>query len=177
MPLMAEGEFALVQNHLEKAVQKGPLAWRPRGDHDLYAMLADVASRQRDPEALRRYAPLAEEAATQYDHKLYQAIAHRAWGVAHRLAGEYAQAESRFDQALGLFQKLDARWQMGLTCSELGELALARRDTAAARHHLTAALALFQSLGAAPDAARTQAMLEKLPEYRRTSVTLSSSMR
>ena len=174
---MAEGEFALVRQHLEEAINKGSLGWRPRGDHDIFAMLADVAVRQGDLEAIRRYAPLAEEAATRYGHKLYHAIAHRAWGVAHRLAGEYALAKARLDQALELFRELDARWQIGRTCSELGELALALSDTAAARHYLTAALALFQSLGAAPDAARTQAMLEKLPEYRRTSVTLSSSMR
>ncbi len=161
---MAEGEFARVRQYLEKAINKGSIGWRARGDHELYATLADVAARQRDLEALRRYAPLAEQAATRYGHKLYQAIAHRAWGVAHRLAGEYAQSEARLEQALELFQKLDARWQIGRTCSELGELALALGDTAAARHYLTAALGLFQSLGAAPDADRTRAVLEKLPD-------------
>src|SRR3990172_1248948 len=140
---MAEGEFALVRQHLEIALGK-TAAWV--GEHDLYAMLADAAAQQRDEAALRQYAPLAEEAATRYDHKLYQAIAHRAWAVAHRLAGEYAEAEARLNQALALFQELETRWQLGRTLAELGELALAQRETVSARGYFQRALDLFDSM-------------------------------
>jgi hypothetical protein len=154
---MAEGEFALVRQQLEIALGKSA-AWV--GEHDLYAMLADAAAQQRDEAALRRYAPLAEESAARYDHKLYQAIAHRAWGIAHRLAGE--EAEPRLSQALALFQQLGTRWQVGRTLYELGELAVARRDAARARDYYGRALALFEVLKAAPDAVRTRAALEAI---------------
>jgi len=76
---MAEGEFALVRQHLEIALSKSA-TWV--GEHDLYAMLADAAAQQRDEAALRQYTPLAEETASRYDHKLYQAVAHRACTLA-----------------------------------------------------------------------------------------------
>jgi tetratricopeptide (TPR) repeat protein len=156
---MAEGEFALVRQHLEIALGKSA-AWV--GEHDLYAMLADAAAQQRDEAALRQYAPLAEEAAARYDHRLYRAIAHRAWGVAHQLAGAHPEAEARLGRALELFGGLDTRWQIGRTLFELGELARARSDSLAAREHFARALAAFEEMGAAPDAARTRALLETL---------------
>jgi len=154
---MAEGEFALVRQHLEIALSKSA-AWV--GEHDLYAMLADAAVQQHDEAALRQYAPLAEEAAARYGHTLYQAIAHRAWGVAHRIAAEYPEAEARLNRALALFQGLDTRWQIGRTLFELGELAQTRGEAAGAREHFSRALTAFEELGAAPDAARARAALE-----------------
>jgi tetratricopeptide (TPR) repeat protein len=156
---MAEGEFALVRQHLEGALKQGA-EWV--GDHDLYALLADAAAQQRDEAALGRYAPLAEETATHYDHTLYKAVAHRALGVAHGLAGDHSQAETRFNQALELFRGLETRWQIGRTLFELGELARTRADGAAAQDYFTSALEEFETLGAAPDMARTRAALEAL---------------
>ncbi len=155
---MAEGEFALVHKYLEIALDR-TAAWV--GEHDLYAMLADAAAQQRDETALQKYAPLAEEFATRYDHKLYQAIAQRAQGVAHLLAGEFNDAESSLNQALGLFEELGTRYQIGRTLFELGEVAAAQKDTANARHHFTRALESFESMQAAPDTARTKAALER----------------
>jgi hypothetical protein len=125
-------------------------------------MLADVAVQQRDLAALRQYAPLAEQLASRYDHGLYQAIAHRAWGVANRLAGEYAEAKVRLHQALELFQGLDTRWQIGRTLSELGELAVARAEAATAHNYFSRALAEFEAMKAVPDADRARAALEAL---------------
>lgn len=130
------------------------------GDHDLYAMLADTAARQRDEAMLRQYAPLAEELADRYGHRLYQAIAHRAWGVAHRLAGEYPAAETRLEQALALFRQLGTRWQSGRTLTDLGELEWLRGDAVRAHDHFSRALAAFDEVGALPDAARARAALE-----------------
>ncbi len=150
---MAEGEFALVRKYLEIALHK-TASWV--GEHDLYAMLADAAAQQRDAAALQQYAPLAEELAARYDHKLYQAVAHRAWGVAHRLAGGLKESEARLNQALELFQQLDTRWQIGRTLFELGELALARTENTAAQEQFSRALAAFEQIGALPDAARAR---------------------
>jgi tetratricopeptide (TPR) repeat protein len=159
LPLLAAGEFARVIPILEQAL-KTPAEWI--GDHDLYAALADVAVRQRDEMALRQYAPLAEELAQRCGHRLYQAVAHRAWGVAHRLAGEYAEAASRLNQALMLFQELDTRWQLGRTWLELGELAAVQGEPTKARACFQHALGLFEAMRAAPDTDRARAALEAL---------------
>ena len=156
---MAEGEFALVRKYLDIALDR-TASWV--GQHDLYAMLADAAVQQRDQAGLQKYAPLAEEFASRYDHHLYQAIAHRARGVAHRLAGQHEDAGTRLELALGLFQELGARWQIGRTYFELGELAAAQADALSAREHFTRALEKFVEMQAAPDTARTQAALGRL---------------
>jgi tetratricopeptide (TPR) repeat protein len=150
---MAEGEFALVQKYLETALHR-TAAWV--GEHDLYAMLADAAAQQRDQFALQKYAPLAEEFASRYDHKLYQAIAHRAQGVARLLAGEYSEAESRLNQALDLFSSLNTRYQMGRTLFELGEVAAGQSNIPTARDHFTRALQAFEAMGALPNITRTR---------------------
>lgn len=156
---MGEGEFALVRQHLEVSLHSSS-AWV--GDHDIHATLVDVAVLQRDEAGIRQYAPQAEELATRYSHTLYQAIAHRAWGVAHRLTGEYLEAEARLNQALELFSNLDTRWQLGRTLFELGELAEVKTDAAKARNYFTRAQSAFEEMHAEPDAARTRAALERL---------------
>ena len=160
---MAEGEFALVKEHLAAASSK-PVSTRGLAinETELYFMLADMAVLQHDEAALGQYAPLAEEAALRDGHILYQASAHRAWGVLHRLDGKYAQAETRLHQALELFEGLETRWQIGRTLFELAEVALGRTDPAEARDYLSLALAAFEEIGAVPDMARTQAALESL---------------
>jgi len=132
------------------------------GEHDIYATLVEAAALQHDEAAIRQYAPPAEALAAQYGHTLYQAIAHRAWGVAHRLSGEYAEAEARLNQALDLFNGLNTRWQIGRTLFELGEVAAARADTTTAHDQFSLALTAFETMQAAPDAARTRAALERL---------------
>jgi tetratricopeptide (TPR) repeat protein len=132
------------------------------GDHDIYATLVDMAVLQRDEAGIRQYAPQAEELAARYGHSLYQAVTHRAWGVAHRLAGEYPEAEARLKQALELFNGLNTRWQIGRTLFELGELEAAQKNIAAAREYFGRAQVAFEEMRAAPDAARTKAALERL---------------
>ncbi len=160
---MAEGEFALVWDHLEVAGSK-PVSARGLLFHDneLNSMFVDLAVLQRDEATLRQYAPPAEETALRDGHILYQAVAHRAWGVMHRLRGEYAAAEARLNQALELFQGLDTRWQIGRTLFELAKVAQGRTDSAEARDYFSRALAAFEELGAVPDVARTQAALDSL---------------
>jgi tetratricopeptide (TPR) repeat protein len=160
---MAEGEFALVKDYLEAASNK-PVSARGLLFHDdeLYAMNLDLAVRLRDEATLGQYAPLAEETAVRDGHILHQASAHRAWGVLHRLQGDYEAAESRLNRALELFQGLEARWQIGRTLYELGELAQAWSDPTSARDYFSRALASFKEMKAVPDMARTQVALASL---------------
>jgi tetratricopeptide (TPR) repeat protein len=160
---MAEGEFALMQQHLEAALKSSSSAGAaPAGDHDLYAMLVDGAAQQRDPVGLQKYAALAEETARRIDHKLHLAIAQRAWGVKHTLAGEYPQAEARFKEALDIFTAYPAPWQIGRSLFEMGELARTQMKTEQAREYYSHALSTFEELHAAPYAARVRAALEHL---------------
>jgi hypothetical protein len=124
--------------------------------------LADTAAQQNDLAAIRQYAPRLEELAARDEHKLYLAIAHRAWGVAHRLDGEHAAAEARLNQALELFEELETRWQIGRTLVEMGELELARSNPTAGRDYLSRALAAFEGLQAVPDMARAREVLERV---------------
>jgi tetratricopeptide (TPR) repeat protein len=188
MPLGAEGEFARVTEQLEKAlhtsgqpVRRGTIAH----DHDVYMSLTDTAARLRDEAGIRTYAPLLAELAQRDGHRIFQAIAQRAWGVAHRLAGDYAQSATCFDRALQLFENANTasangsgvlanarpgsagdapahRWQIARTLTEMAELALARSDPNAARDLYSRALAEFESLRAVPDAQHTRTILEKL---------------
>jgi hypothetical protein len=167
VPLAAHGEFALSREHLETALAKKhvPRSDRittPGSDQDLYAWLADIAVEQRDEAALGEYAPKAEAAASQVGHRLYLGVACRAWGVAHRLAGRPAEAEAQLGRALALFGELDARWQIGRTLFERGELAHWQGDVARAREDYGQALAAFEALRAEPMASRARAALARL---------------
>ncbi len=160
---MAEGEFALMEQHLDTALKIDVSRGAETGSsHRYYAMLGDAAAQQRDPLMLRKYAALAEEGAMSIDHKLNMAIAHRAWGVAHTLAAEYSQAEERFKKALELFSSYPAPWQIGRTLFEMGELARLRKEKEQARDYYSRALDAFEELHAAPYAALARAALENL---------------
>src|SRR5258707_10145808 len=152
---MGEGEFALVRQELDVAFGQSEM-FDYVGDHDVHTTIVDVASLQRDEAGIRRFAPAAEELALRYDHKLYRAVISRAWGVAHTLAGEYDQADARFNQALALLTPLGTRWQIGRTHFEMGELAVARGDRAAAQASFERAVADFEAMRAAPDPARAR---------------------
>ena len=132
-------------------------------DHEIYMILADTAMDLRDESALIKYVPLLEELAVRDNHKLYLAIAHRAQAVAHRLASKHAEAEARLKQALELFTKVGARWQIGRTLFELGELNLAQpKKKTKARECFSQALGSFEEIQAVPNAERTRAALSSL---------------
>ncbi|MGW8224372.1 MAG: hypothetical protein ACWGOY_01480 [Anaerolineales bacterium] len=130
-------------------------------EHIVYMMLVDSASRAADESAIRKYTPRLEELAIRDDHKPYLAVAHRAWGIVHRLAGEYKKAAERLDSALSIFEELEMPWQTGRTLYELGELAMAQTEGGVAHGYFTRAQEMFEELGAKPDIARTTAKLEK----------------
>jgi tetratricopeptide (TPR) repeat protein len=139
-------------------VKRGTMAH----EHIVYMMLVDAAARARDEKTIRKFAPQLEELAQRDDHQPYLAVAHRAWGIAYRLAGEYQQAEERLQKALGIFEKLGTPWQIGRTLYELGELALDQTDGAAARNYFEQAGGLFEELGARSDLARIDVGLARI---------------
>jgi tetratricopeptide (TPR) repeat protein len=131
-------------------------------EHIVYMMLVDSAVRAGDEKTIRQFAPKLEELALRDDHRPYLAVAHRAWGVAHRLSGEYTEAETRLEKALEIFEELGTRWQIGRTLFELGELAMDRSNGEAAQDYFSQAQDLFEELGAGPDVSRTASVLEAI---------------
>jgi tetratricopeptide (TPR) repeat protein len=150
---MAQGEFALVREILQKAAQRPSVIV---SDHDVYSVLVDAAVQQQDADGLREYIPLLEEAIANLEHNLYQATADRAWGVLHRIESQHELAEIRLLKAVTLFEGLDTRWQLGRTLLELGGLAAERSQPVEAKQHYARALALFEGMGALPDAKRAK---------------------
>ena len=128
-------------------------------EHNLYMLLTEAAVQRGDISVLRQYAPVLEELAIRDNHRFYLAIAQRAWGVAHRLAGEFAESEARLNQAEQLFREYGAHWQLGRTFFEMGELGVRRGYPDMARQGFTQALAEFEAMGAIPYVERAQAAL------------------
>jgi len=160
---MAEGEFALTQQHLEAGLQKGVEMGVVQGsDHDMYALLVDAAAQERDQAVLEKYTPLAQESARIIDHKLDLAIADRARGVLHMLEGEFEQAEARLTRALEAFSTYPAPWQIGRTLFDLGDVARAQGKQDEAREHFSRALDAFEQLRAAPYVERARRALADL---------------
>ncbi len=163
--MQAGGEFALVKEKLELAlelsgqpVKRGTMAHR----HIIYMMLAEAAAQLADLPALRHYAAQLEKLAIQDDHQPYLAIAHRAWGIACRLDGEYLDAADRLQKALASFEQLETQWQIGRTLYEMAQLNLAQSNPAGAMEYFSRALVAFEALGAMPDIQRTNEDLATL---------------
>jgi tetratricopeptide (TPR) repeat protein len=130
--------------------------------HIVYMMLTESAAQARDAGRLQLYAPKLEELATQDDHQPYLAVAHRAAGVAHNLAGEPVEAVARLNQAMEIFTKLETGWQIGRTYYEMGEVARSLSDVGRAKGYFIQALAAFEAMKAMPDIERTRAALGAL---------------
>src|SRR5207237_5951740 len=133
LPLGAQGEFALLQEQLERGLQTSGQPVR-RGsiahEHDTYALVTDAAARKRDAGALAQFVPRLHELAERDAHCLYLAIAPRAGGVADRLAGSYESSAAQLQAAAQSFEHMGMPWQLARTLSELGELASARLQPA-----------------------------------------------
>lgn len=164
---MAEGEFALVREHLDQAVRgsNDPVRWGSAvTDLDFNVLYADAAARARDAEALKRFVPLAEQGAEHFGHRLYGAIAHRARGVSALLADQAAEAVAYEDQALAIFENLGTRYQIGLTLGERARAFFSLGDPASARADWNRAAALFDALGALPAARQARDSLAALED-------------
>lgn len=163
MPLQAQGEFAQVKNRLEPAlslsgqpVKRGTMAHK----HIIYMMLVDSAVHTRDKASILEFAPILEELAINDDHQPYLAVCHRAFGVAHRLADEFEPAEIRLQKALGIFEKIGAKWQSGRTLFELGALADQRGNDELARELYNNAVLKFEELVAFPEIEKIKTVLK-----------------
>ena len=130
-------------------------------DHEIYMILADTAAELSDLDAVRKYAPTLEQIASRDNHQLYLAIAHRATGVGHWLAGEQMEAEQHLKVSLGLFMKLGTRWQIGRTLFALGEL---QRPLATekAREYYSKALGAYEEIQAVHYVERTRLALNEV---------------
>jgi len=97
---------------------------------------------------IRHYAPEPRNGCTLRSQAVSRHCPSRL-GSGTSIGGEYTAAEARLAQALAVFRELDTRWQSGRTLFDLGELAVAQGNFAAARDHFSGALAAFTAMGAA----------------------------
>ena len=165
MPRLAEGEFALVGDHLKQAILSptDPVRWGSgMTDLDFHILCAETATQTRDADGLAEHVPLAEDGAQRLRHRLYTGVAHRARGVALLLGGQPGAAIDRHNQAVQVFVALGTRWQLGRSLVERAEAHAAAGDLSAARADCTRALEAFEAVGAAPAAARARQALQGL---------------
>ena len=127
-------------------------------------MLTDISVEHNNLEYINKYAPQAEDLANRHGHRLYQAISHRALGVANRLKNEFKQAEKRLSKALEIFEELGTNWQLGRTHYEFGQLFMAQDKPTEAKQHFERAIEKFEYMHALPDIERTQAALKFLDD-------------
>ena len=84
-------------------------------------------------------------------------------GRLHAAAGRSTAAYHDFGQSVSVFDLLGERYQAGLSYLELGRLAASAGARSKATRYLTDAADIFESLGAAPDLARTKDALANVP--------------
>jgi hypothetical protein len=169
LPRLAEGEFALVWQHLEQAGggSTDPVRWGSAvTDLDFHVLYADAAARAHDAELLARFVPLAEQGAEKYGHRLYSAIALRARGVQAALADQAAEAVACQDRALSIFEGLGTRYQIGLTLTERARALAVQGNLAAARADWSRAATMFDAVGAVPAARLVRDSLAALGDNR-----------
>ena len=131
-------------------------------DLDMHAMAVDSAARSGDKEYLSNYLLIAEEAAERADHKFYLAVARRARGVSHQLAGELDPASNELNAAADEFRDMKTPWQVGRTLLMLGEVEAARGHPDLAKQHYAEAVSAFESLGAIPYEERASVALDSI---------------
>lgn len=159
---MGQGEFALVKEHLTRAIQKPPIGWNPVGDHEIYVALADIAVIHRDEKLLSTYAAPSYEISLSLSHTLYHAVALRALGILDWLNHDYPEAEARLRESCHLFQQLGTNWQIGRTFFDLGEVSTALGKMEEAKEYFLQALSAFEMMGARPFVNKTLEHLDCL---------------
>ena len=130
--------------------------------HIIYMMLVDAAAAAGDANTILKYAPLLEELAVRDDHQPYLAVCHRAYGIAHMLAGELEESEICLQLALKIFEDREAHWQSARTMVALGELSNLRGQKKHSLEMFQKAVQKFEALQAIPDLKRTKALLEPI---------------
>ena len=90
------------------------------------------------------------------------------------MAGRSTEAYHDFGQSVSVFELLGERYQAGLSYLELGRLAVAAGARSRATRYLTDAIAIFESLGAAPDLGRgARRRSPRRPRPRRAAMSAS----
>jgi LuxR family transcriptional regulator, maltose regulon positive regulatory protein len=92
--------------------------------------------------------------------ELMRGLAAASWGQVARARGEHESARRHFEEAVALFSRSRAPFEMAHARLDLAETLLRRGDPAGAGVESRAALAAFTRLGAAAGAARAARLLE-----------------
>jgi DNA-binding NtrC family response regulator/tetratricopeptide (TPR) repeat protein len=84
-------------------------------------------------------------------------------GRVHAAAGRLTEAYHDFGQSVSVFDVIGERYQAGLSYLELGRLAAAAGARSRATRYLSDAVAMFESVDAAPELVEARTALESIP--------------
>ena len=115
-----------------------------------------------------------EQIATDHENTIWTATASIARGLLDLAEGSHDAAVSRLDAAWRLWRDLDFPYEAARARASLGSARRAAGDETGARLEMSAALAVFEQLGAVRDVAMVQSLIQKTqPGDSRSTVTLT----
>jgi class 3 adenylate cyclase len=135
------------------------ITWRKLARARLLPAQAEIAKASGDLPTAEAAAAELEEIAEEFGTAAIRAAAAHASGLAALLRGDAAEAIARSRDARRLWREIDAPYEAAISTVLLAEARSAAGEAEAATLELEAARATFERLGAAPQVARTDAML------------------
>jgi len=135
------------------------ITWRKLARARLLPAQADIAKVLGDLATAKAAAAELEAIAGEFGTAAIRASAAHASGIAALLRGDPSEAVTRARDARRLWREIDAPYEAAMSTVLLAEARSAAGEDEAARLELEAAQAAFERLGAAPDVARTDALL------------------
>jgi len=156
MLLLAQGKVEAAASSIRRTLEE---EWNKLHRARLLPMQAEVADAAGDPATALAAAEELDAIADEFGSEAIRAAADWAHGLTDLTAGRAADAERRFRKARQRWREIDAPYEAARAGVALAEAHAAEGDPEAARLELETALAAFERLGAAPDAAATTARL------------------
>lgn len=135
---------------------------RPLDRAKLLPTQLDVALELDDLDTARRAASELGEIAATYSSPALAATAAASAGAVALADGTLDSAQDNAAQAKRLFHETDLIYEAARASVLLGEIHRAQRNDEAARSEISSALAIFDTIGAVPDAARARNLLDSM---------------
>jgi tetratricopeptide (TPR) repeat protein len=143
---LEQGEAAEAIPLLQQAVQRMQQFQRRRLESLYTTFLCEAYLARDDLDAARELILHGLSIAQQADYRVGMAWAQRALGRISQATNSPAAAEHHLREALGTFNAMQARFEIGRTHLDLGDLKHLQRNPEATTVHLTKAFKLFEAL-------------------------------
>ena len=150
----ADAAAASIRGSLEE------LTWNRLARSRMLPVQADIAKVRGDAATAAAAAAELGEIAKEFDTPAIRAAAAHTAGVAALLADEVDVAARMFRESRRLWREIDAPFEAAIGSVRLAEAHLAHGDTEDAKLELASARSTFERLGAAPELARADLVLQ-----------------